>query len=605
MFGEVAPGGASLDCDDVHNRTSTDIGGNTSGGGLRNATYASNLLNQYSSRTISRGVDIMGYTPASATSVTVNGSAADYFANDKFYQELVTFPGSGFMFTNVPIDWNPPSGGPEENRWLFVPATPEAFTYDADGNTTSDGRWTYTWDGENRLIRAETMSSVMMRIECVYDYMSRRCGVYMYGWLFGGEEESMMASGATVTDANSSTTVALEDTGEGASGSPQAPAPPGSGWQLTATYKFVWDGWNLSMELDGNNAVVRSMGWGLDLSGSEQGAGGVGGLLFMTETASSQTYHPTYDGNGNVVSVRRGDGVAMSQHEYGPFGETIVNRDTFASLNPWRFSTKYQDGPTGLLYYGYRYYNPGTGRWLSRDRISEKSNIEVNAYTSARNDCANTLDRIGERQFIPWEDFWKDWKKQHASLTTSQLAWAERQLARGCVGVTAASLGSPETFKHCYSTRAQAIKKQSELSLGCGCGKGKRPKLFSIHFWDDTGKDGVNPDVTIDPSTHEADLSNWDRLGRVKTRDPVTGRVIARYYNYDFGFCNSYDEIVHADHYHNPDRDGDGQGDYFPTLPIDTATIYVSDLVEWQKSNLDFNSEVWCVQCNEGPYNGN
>ena len=30
--------------------------------------------------------------------------------------------------------------------------TPEDFSYDADGNLTNDGRFAYTWDGENRLV---------------------------------------------------------------------------------------------------------------------------------------------------------------------------------------------------------------------------------------------------------------------------------------------------------------------------------------------------------------------------------------------------------------------------------------------------------------------
>jgi RHS repeat-associated protein len=57
--------------------------------------------------------------------------------------------------------------------------------------------------------------------------------------------------------------------------------------------------------------------------------------------------------------------------EYGPFGE--VNRATglLAKANPFRFSTKYQDDETDLLYYGYRYLNTSTGRWLSRDPIEE------------------------------------------------------------------------------------------------------------------------------------------------------------------------------------------------------------------------------------------
>ena len=37
--------------------------------------------------------------------------------------------------------------------------------------------------------------------------------------------------------------------------------------------KYVYDGWNLLAELDGSDTMVRSHMWGLDLSGSEQGAG--------------------------------------------------------------------------------------------------------------------------------------------------------------------------------------------------------------------------------------------------------------------------------------------------------------------------------------------
>ena len=41
---------------------------------------------------------------------------------------------------------------------VFVPKTPELFTYDLDGNMISDGRWNYTWDAENRLVRVESRS---------------------------------------------------------------------------------------------------------------------------------------------------------------------------------------------------------------------------------------------------------------------------------------------------------------------------------------------------------------------------------------------------------------------------------------------------------------
>ncbi len=44
-----------------------------------------------------------------------------------------------------------------------------------------------------------------------------------------------------------------------------------------------------------------------------------------------------------------------------------------AKTNPFRFSTKYQDHETDLIYYGYRYCNATTARWLSRDPVGDPS----------------------------------------------------------------------------------------------------------------------------------------------------------------------------------------------------------------------------------------
>jgi uncharacterized protein RhaS with RHS repeats len=58
----------------------------------------------------------------------------------------------------------------------FVPKTPELYTYDLDGNVLTDGRWTYTWDGENRLTRLVPVSTVgpQTRIDFEYDWQGRR-----------------------------------------------------------------------------------------------------------------------------------------------------------------------------------------------------------------------------------------------------------------------------------------------------------------------------------------------------------------------------------------------------------------------------------------------
>ena len=57
------------------------------------------------------------------------------------------------------------------------------------------------------------------------------------------------------------------------------------------------------------------------------------------------------------------------------------------------FSTKYEDVETGLLYYGYRYYDPVTGRWPSRDPIEERGGI--NLYSFGPNSSVNGYDYLG------------------------------------------------------------------------------------------------------------------------------------------------------------------------------------------------------------------
>ena len=60
-----------------------------------------------------------------------------------------------------------------------------------------------------------------------------------------------------------------------------------------------------------------------------------------------------------------------------------------AKANPFRFSTKYQDDETDLLYYGYRYYGASTGRWTNRDPWEEKGG--KNLYAFVKSDPLNSL----------------------------------------------------------------------------------------------------------------------------------------------------------------------------------------------------------------------
>jgi RHS repeat-associated protein len=144
-------------------------------------------------------------------------------------------------------------------------------------------------------------------------------------------------------------------------------------WSLASEIRFVYAGWNLLAELSSDLRPQACYVWGLDLSGSLQGAGGVGGLLMATERKGSVSQrYMAYDGNGNVVAlIDAQTGNALDRFRYDPFGNELGSSNHRSIRNPFGFSTKYHDEETGFLYYGYRYYSPASGKWLSRDPINE------------------------------------------------------------------------------------------------------------------------------------------------------------------------------------------------------------------------------------------
>jgi RHS repeat-associated protein len=78
----------------------------------------------------------------------------------------------------------------------------------------------------------------------------------------------------------------------------------------------------------------------------------------------------------------------------GPFGEVIRQTGPLAKANPFRFSTKYQDDESDLLYYGHRYFKTSTGTWLNRDLINERGGL--NLYAFKGNDPIDYFDVLGD-----------------------------------------------------------------------------------------------------------------------------------------------------------------------------------------------------------------
>ncbi|MEW6296040.1 MAG: RHS repeat-associated core domain-containing protein [Candidatus Diapherotrites archaeon] len=117
--------------------------------------------------------------------------------------------------------------------------------------------------------------------------------------------------------------------------------------------------------------------------------GGIGGLLDLCQGGAQYSY--LYDGKGNVTALLDANANIAATYAYGPFGEPRVPSNYLQQ--PMQFSTKPYDEKTGLSYYGYRYYVPALGRWLTRDPLGEEG--EINLYGFVGNDPVNFVDPLG------------------------------------------------------------------------------------------------------------------------------------------------------------------------------------------------------------------
>jgi RHS repeat-associated protein len=295
--------------------------------------------------------------------VTGIGGIADR-KGEYFHREISVGNTNAPLWQTVNVGWS----GCVSNGGFAFPAYTQSLSYDLDGNLTFDGIWTYEWDAENRLkgmsmtnisgLTVPAMYSKRLRLDFAYDYMGRRVQKAVSAW-----------NGSTFTNASTS--------------------------------RFVYDGWNLIAVLNPQSSIQQAFLWGLDLSGTMNQAGGVGGLLTLLEMSNGQVsdcHFACYDANGNVTGFVKASDLSLSgRYEYSPFGEPLRATGPIAKANPLRFSTKFADDETGLVYYGYRYFCPSQARWLGRDPAGEDEGLNLMAFVS--NKPILSVDTLGASEY--------------------------------------------------------------------------------------------------------------------------------------------------------------------------------------------------------------
>ena len=277
--------------------------------------YESNELNQYTQRETPWWLPVSGVAnrPGGAT-IAVNGTplSDNAWTNRYFYKaQPKESPANAILQTIALLGTS--GAGVDEPHTLHALARPvtETFTYDDDGNLTADSLWHYAYDGENRLKWIRCLipdeNGNKLSVEFTYDYMGRRAAkdIYHYTGVPAWPDTRVFVS----------RTLFLYQ-----------------GWTLLCEYSATGDPPVGSGGTGDSPVLQRRYIWGPDLSGTMGGAGDIGGLLTIEDLrpAHAGTYHPAYDGNGNLMALTEAStGNMVAAHEYDPFGNQL--RKTYSA----------------------------------------------------------------------------------------------------------------------------------------------------------------------------------------------------------------------------------------------------------------------------------
>jgi len=86
-------------------------------------------------------------------------------------------------------------------------------------------------------------------------------------------------------------------------------------------------------------------------------------------------------------------GVIIKQLDYDSFGNVISDSNSSVNI-PFGFAGGLYDNDTDLIRFGYRDYDPDTGRWTARDPVGFAGG-DINLYRYVLNDPINFVDPDG------------------------------------------------------------------------------------------------------------------------------------------------------------------------------------------------------------------
>jgi len=142
---------------------------------------------------------------------------------------------------------------------------------------------------------------------------------------------------------------------------------------------FVWCGDQICEERDGSGALVKRF--------FDQG-------VQMATGPTAGSYFYTSDHQGSIRELTDGSGTVRARYAYDPFGQrTKLTGDLDADFG---FTGLFWSSEASLAMARFRAYDPGLGRWLSRDPLWKAEILQgPNLYAYVKNNPVNRVDPSG------------------------------------------------------------------------------------------------------------------------------------------------------------------------------------------------------------------
>ncbi|MCC5859763.1 MAG: DUF1566 domain-containing protein [Ectothiorhodospiraceae bacterium] len=121
-------------------------------------------------------------------------------------------------------------------------------------------------------------------------------------------------------------------------------------------------------------------------------------------TQDGATYYLLSDHLGSPRIITDAQGAVVRAMDYDAYGNIIRDSNPDFTI-PFGFAGGLHDPDTGLIRFGYRDYDPDTGRWTARDPIGFAGG-DTNLYGYVLNDPVNWIDLDGQQMAHPSDGYW-------------------------------------------------------------------------------------------------------------------------------------------------------------------------------------------------------